>query len=153
MSFLAPGFFLLIMSEASVVQTPSFHFDVDDESLEVNTVDEKKEKLSDCEKSFYTKEDGSIGCKCAKRTTPPAFDKAYFEKAFTVVSQMKGDLSENCANFLKENYKASSMNICQTQPLPVIKISKMTVELKDGKAGTKAKRTSRVILVPLAMKE
>ena len=45
------------------------------------------------------------------------------------------------------------MNICQTQPLSVMKVPKMTVELKDGRTGTKAKRTSRVIPVPLAMRE
>ena len=47
-------------------------------SFSVNTVDEKKEKLSDCEKSFFTKEDGSIGCTCEKRTAPPALDRAWF---------------------------------------------------------------------------
>ena len=66
---------------------------------------------------------------------------------------MKGDMSNNCADFLKDHFRASSMNICQTQPLSVMKVPKMTVEFKDGSKGTKAKRTSRVIPVPLAMRE
>ena len=122
-------------------------------SFSINTVDEKKEKLSACEKSFFTKEDGTIGCTCEKRTAPPAFNKSYFEKAFAGLSKIKGNLSDNCAAFLKEKFKASSMNVCQTQPLSVMKVPKMTVEFKDGKKGTKVNRTSRVIPVPLAMRE
>ena len=45
------------------------------------------------------------------------------------------------------------MNICQTQPLAMMQVEKMKVELKDGHKGIKAKRTSRVIPVPLAMRE
>ena len=111
-------------------------------SFSVNSVDANKDKLTECEKSFFTKEDGSIGCTCEKRTTPPAFDRQFFEKAFTAISKQKGDLSEHCAEFLTERYRASSMNICQTQPLSVMKVPKMTVELKDRKTGTKAKRAS-----------
>ena len=66
---------------------------------------------------------------------------------------MKGDLSENCADFLKAHFKSSSMNICQTQPLTMMNVDKMKVEFKDGNKGMKAKRTSRVIPVPLAMRE
>ena len=122
-------------------------------SFSVNTVDANKDKLTDCEKSFFTKEDGTIGCTCEKRTNPPEFDRKFFERAFDAISKKKGDTSEHCAEFLKNRYKASSMNVCQTQPLSVMKVPKMTVELKDDKAGTKAKRTSRVIPVPLAMRE
>ena len=45
-------------------------------------------------------------------------------------------------------FKASSMNICQTQPLLMMNVPKMIVELKEGVQGTKAKRTSRVIASP-----
>ena len=64
-----------------------------------------------------------------------------------------GDLSENCAKYLKMSFKASAMNICQTQPLSMMKVDKMTVEFKEGLKGMKAKKTSRVIPVPLAMRE
>ena len=45
------------------------------------------------------------------------------------------------------------MNICQTQQLPMMHVPKMTVELKDKMKETRAKRTSRVIASPLALRE
>ena len=65
----------------------------------INTVDEKKDKLSKCEKSFYTLDDGSIGCTCPRRTPLKPFKKSTFEKAFTQISARKGDLADNCADF------------------------------------------------------
>ena len=116
-------------------------------------MDERKDKLSDCERSFFTIDDGTIGCKCPRRVSPKPFKKSTFKKAFTIISDMEGDLADNCATFLKKFFKASSMNICQTQPLSMMNVEKMTVEFKEGFKGMKAKRTSRVIPVPLAMRE
>ena len=45
------------------------------------------------------------------------------------------------------------MNVCQTQQLPMMHVPKMTVELKDNMKDTRAKRTSRVIASPLALRE
>ena len=45
------------------------------------------------------------------------------------------------------------MNICQTQALPMMQVPKMTVELKEGFEKLKAKRTTRVIASPLALKK
>ena len=56
-------------------------------------------------------------------------------------------------DILKSHFSASAMNICQTQALFMMNMPKMTVEFKEGSQGTKAKRTSRVIPVPLAMRE
>ena len=120
-------------------------------SFSVYTVDEKKDKLSECEKTFYTLDDGTIGCACPRRTAPKPFKKASFEKAFAKLQAIEGDLSENCAHFLKASFKASAMNVCQTQPLSMMKVDKMTVEFKVGFKGMKAKKTSRVIPVPLAI--
>ena len=98
-------------------------------------------------------DDGTIGCKCPRRTSPKPFKKSTFEKAFAQLSATKGDLADNCAIFLGAYFEASSMNICQTQPLSMMNVDKMKVEFKDGSKGMKAKRTSRVIPVPLAMRE
>ena len=136
-----------------MIDPTQFLSDSEISSFSVNTVDEKKDKLSDCERSFYTQEDGTIGCKCDRRVAPAPFKKSSFEKAFTKITAMKGDLSENCADFLKAVFKSSSMNICQTQPLSMMNVDKMKVEFKEGCKGMKAKRTSRVIPVPLAMRE
>ena len=74
-------------------------------SFSINTVDERKDKLSDCERSFVTMDDGTIGYKCPKRISPKPFKKSRFEKAFTLISAMEGDLADNCANFLKKSSK------------------------------------------------
>ena len=130
-----------------------FFFTVDIYGWLLNTVDEKKDKLSACERSFYTMDDGTIGCKCPRRTSPKPFKKSTFEKVFAQLLTREGDLADNCASFLKSFFEASSMNICQTQPLSMMNVEKMTVEFKEGSKGMKAKRTSRVIPVPLAMRE
>ena len=44
------------------------------------------------------------------------------------------------------------MNVCQTQALPMMQVPKMTVELKNEHKAVKAKRTTRVIATPLALK-
>ena len=44
-------------------------------TFSVNTVEESDEKLSACEKSFFTKDDNSIGCKCPRRVKPEKFVK------------------------------------------------------------------------------
>ena len=119
----------------------------------------KKDKLSDCEKSFFPKDDGTIGCKCARRADPPKFEESFYRAAFKrILSEMKKtkekntEISDLLAKFLKLRFKSSSMNICQTQPLPMMHVPPMTVEMKDSKF-TKAKKTSRVIAAPLALRE
>ena len=110
-----------------IIDPKHFLSDSEVSSFSVNTVDEKKEKLSDCEKSFFPKEDGTIGCNCARRASPPKFEESFYRAAFKKLKTMKADLSDLLANFLKERFKASSMNICQTQPLPMMHVPPMTV--------------------------
>ena len=114
-----------------VLDPNQFLSDSEVKSFSINTVDEKKDKLSECEKSFYTMDDGTIGCKCPRRTSPKPFKRSTFEKVFTHLLTMEGDLADNCASFLKSAFSASSMNICQTQPLSMMNVEKMTVEFKD----------------------
>ena len=45
------------------------------------------------------------------------------------------------------------MNLCQTQPLPMMKVPEMIVELKDEFKNISAKKTTRVIPTPLALRE
>merc|ERR1712015_386055 len=136
-----------------VLDPSQFLSDSELKSFSINTVDERKDKLSDCEKTFFTMDDGTIGCKCPRRTSPKPFNKSAFDRAFYIISTKQGGLADNCANFLKLKFKNSAMNICQTQPLSMMNVDKMKVEFKEGSNGMKAKRTSRVIPVPLAMRE
>merc|ERR1739842_243624 len=51
-------------------------------SFSVNQIEDNKDsttKLSECEKTFYKKDDGSMGCKCPERTAPPDFNKTFYE--------------------------------------------------------------------------
>ena len=84
---------------------------------------------------------------------PPEFRRSGYEKTFDLIEKMKGNLNENLEKFLKAKFKASSMNICQTQPLSMMNVPKMTVEFKEESKKIKAKRTSRIIPVPLAMRK
>ena len=84
-----------------VIDPNQFLSDSEVKSFSINTVDEKKDKLSECERSFFTKDDGTIGCKCERGISPKPFKKSTFEKAFARLSTMEGDLSDNCADFLK----------------------------------------------------
>ena len=136
-----------------IIDPKQFLSDSEISSFSVNTVDENKEKLSECEKSFFSKEDGTIGCKCDRRVSPPEFEEAFYKSAIKKLKTMKGDLSELLALFLKKIFKSSSMNICQTQPLPMMLVPPMTVEMKDTTKITKAKKTSRIIAAPLALRE
>ena len=45
------------------------------------------------------------------------------------------------------------MNICQTQPLAMMNVPKMTVEFKQESLKIKPKRTTRVIPVPLPLRD
>ena len=83
-------------------------------SFSVNTVDEKKSKLSECEKSFFTQEDGTIGCTCARRTAPPEFRRSVWEKVNDRLQNVPGDIHENLKGYIEMRFKASSMNICGT---------------------------------------
>ena len=113
----------------------------------------RRTNYQNVKKAFFTQDDGTIGCKCERRKAPKPFKKSLFEKAFAMLSKMEGNLSDNCADFLRAHFQSSSMNICQTQHLSMMNVQKMTVEFKEGSKGMKAKRTSRVIPVPLAMRE
>ena len=97
-----------------VIDPNQFLDDSEVNTYSVNTVEEKKNKLSDCEKSFFTQKDGTIGCKCNRHTAPPTFKQKTYEKCFDKLVEQDGDLNENLTLFLKAIFKASSMNICQT---------------------------------------
>lgn len=131
-----------------VIDPTQFLSDKEVKSFSINTVDESIEKLSACEKSFLTEDDGSINCKCDRRSKPPVFEKEFYEQIFDELVKRGGDLSTTLASFLRYRFKASAMNICQTQSLPMMNVPKMTVELKEGFKETKAKRTTRVITSP-----
>ena len=45
------------------------------------------------------------------------------------------------------------MNLCQTQQLSMMKVPEMMVELKDEFKNIQAKKTTRIIPVPLGLKE
>merc|ERR1712015_248876 len=88
-----------------VIDPTQFFTDTEVKSFSINTVDEKKDKLSACEKSFFTQDDGTIGCKCDRRKAPKAFKKSFFVKAFTMLSKMEGNLWDNCADFLRAHFQ------------------------------------------------
>ena len=50
----------------------------------VNTVAENKSKMSTCEKTFYPKDDGTVGCRCPERTKPPEFVHDAYEAVFDI---------------------------------------------------------------------
>ena len=126
-------------------------------SYSINTVEAKDENLSACEKSWPTKTDGTVICKCPKRAKPDPYNKKEFEKLFEElereVKKREGNLSDYLQAYLRKVFSASATNVCQTQTLPMMKVPKMTVELKNEHAAMKAKRTTRVIATPLALKK
>ena len=133
------------------------HFLSDNEvrSFSVNQLDEEKEsssKLSDCEKSFFKKTDGSMGCMCEIRTPPPDFDEEFYDIIFEkIIKTKQDDINATLEEILKRRFKGSAMNLCQTQQLPMMKVPDMMVELKDEFKNVKAKQTTRIIPVPLAL--
>ena len=48
-----------------------------------------------------------------------------------MIEKTKGNLTDKLSDFIKIRFKASSMNICQTQPLSMMNVPKMTIEFKD----------------------
>ena len=104
-------------------------------SFSINTVEEKDENLSVCERSWTTKDDGTVVCKCPKRSKPGPYNKKEFEDIFDElekeVKRRGGDLSEFLRIYLKKAFNSSAMNVCQTQTLPMMQVPKMTVELKN----------------------
>ena len=72
-----------------VIDPNQFLSDTEVRTFSINTVDEKKDKLSECEKSFFTQDDGTIGCKCERRKSPKPFKKSLFKKAFARLSTME----------------------------------------------------------------
>ena len=79
--------------------------------MSVNTVEEKKSKLSECEKSFFTKKNWEIGCKCPERANPLPYKEKLLSKAFDIISEKvkaaEGNLSETLGTYLKDMFKAS----------------------------------------------
>ena len=119
--------------------------------------EEKDKNMSFCERSWSKKPDGTVICKCPERTKPGPFNRKHFEDVFNElekeVGKRGGELSDVLQIFLKKEFDASAMNVCQTQTLPMMQVPKMTVELKDEHKAIKAKRTTRVIATPLALKD
>ena len=66
-----------------VIDQKQFLSDNQVRSFSINSVDEKKDKLSECEKSFFTQDNGSIGCKCARRTSPQNLEDQSMRKLST----------------------------------------------------------------------
>ena len=58
---------------------------------------------------------------------------------------------EKVAKFLK--FSSSAMNVCKTQPLNKMKVSPMSVELKNSRADRHLLKTTRIIPTPLALQE
>ena len=50
-----------------VINPENFLSDDEVQSSTINSVEEKKSKLSECEKTFYTKDNGDVGCACPER--------------------------------------------------------------------------------------
>ena len=120
-------------------------------SFSVNTVEEKdedkpEENKSVCEKTWTTKDDGTVTCRCPERSKPAPYNKKEFENAFDQIEKevkvRGGDLSEFLQIYLRKTFNSSAMNVCQTQTLPMMQVPKMTVELKDEHKAIKAKRTT-----------
>ena len=99
-------------------------------------------------KKLYTKEDGTIGCKCKRRTAPPKLRQKVYEKCFDSLVKEGGDLNTNLNQFLRYWFEASSMNICQTQPLSMMNVPKMTVEFKNESLKAKQNEQLGLYLSP-----
>ena len=127
------------------------------QSFQINTVEENDEKKSICERTWTKKPDGTVVCKCPKRVKPAPFVRKYFEDAFDEVDQAVkakgGNLSDYLMLLLRREFNSSAMNVCQTQILPMMQVPEMTVELKNEHKAMKAKRTTRVMATPLALKD
>ena len=119
----------------------------------VNEV-EAKEKLSECEKSFYDN-NGSIACKCPKRVAPPEFKLKSWTKLYewSAKKYTGKQQDEFLTKYLKEFFASSSMNICQTQKLSMMSVQKMKVEFKDSARIKSPIKTTRIIPVPLPLRE
>lgn len=74
-------------------------------------------------------------------------------KEFDKIMKEGGHLNVNLNLFLRARFEASSMNVCQTQPLSMMNVPKMTVEFKNESLKTKPKLTTRVIPIPLSLRE
>ena len=83
-----------------IIDPTQFLSDKEVSSFSINTVDESNEKLSACEKSFFTEKDGTINCKCDRRSKPPEFSKEFYEQIFDELVKRGGDLSSTLASFL-----------------------------------------------------
>ena len=142
-----------------VLDPNQFLSDKEVRSFSVNTVEdiritEQNSKLSDCEKSFFKNKDGSMGCLCERRTAPPDFDEQFYEEVCDHIMKNGGEnVNSILSEALKRRFKGSSMNLCQTQPLPIMKVPEMIVELKDEYKNISAKKTTRVIPTPLALRD
>ena len=63
------------------------------------------------------------------------------------------DLNVMLERYLEHRFKASAMNVCQTQPLTKMNVDKMTVEFKKEALKAKPIRTSRIIPIPLSLRD
>merc|ERR1739841_215032 len=144
------------MIRLGILDPTLFLSDREAQSFSINTVEEKDKNMSFCERSWSKKPDGTVICKCPERTKPGPFNRKHFEDVFSElekeVGKRGGELSDVLQIFLRKEFNASAMNVCQTQTLPMMQVPKMTVELKDEHKAIKAKRTTRVIATPLALK-
>ena len=80
------------------------------------------------------------------------FEEEFYNIIFDrVIKSKQDDINLTLEEILKRRFKGSSMNLCQTQQLPMMKVPEMMVELKDEFKKIKAKQTTRIIPVPLAL--
>ena len=85
-----------------IIDPKLFLSDNEVRSFSVNTVEEKSSKLSDCEKSFFKKKDGSIGCLCDERVAPPEFNQNFYEKLCRYAVEKGGEnIAEDLSGLLK----------------------------------------------------
>ena len=55
--------------------------------------------------------------------------------------------------YLEHRFRDSAMNVCQTQPLTKMKEDKMTIEFKNEAMRKKPIRTTRIIPIPLPLRD
>ena len=56
-------------------------------------------------------------------------------------------------DFLSKHFRNSAMNVCQTQPLTKMKVDDMTVEFKNDEMKNKPIRKTRIIQIPLPLRD
>ena len=115
----------------------------DEHNYSINNLTEEIDKRSECEKSMTKDEEGNITCKCKKRTLPPDFNKKTWETEYNFLVNNYGEDSAVMEEFLRRKFMSSAMNVCKTQPLNKMKVTPMTVELKNERADRHPLKTTR----------